>query len=317
VTAPNTIVVGPGAVGGFLAARLTQAGWPVCVLARGDTADALVASPMVIEEDGAEDSVKLRVTENPLRDGPFDLVLVCVKSMDTASAVARLTGGLSPSAIVLSIQNGVENPARISTVISDADVSGVAIYVGVERVAPLRIIRRPSRSPSGEARDRIVGGPAGRIGDALLAIGGAVGLRVDVTDDPTAALWSKLIGNVCLNTVTALGRSRVGAVFASHEARALMLALGHEVEAVASAAGISLPPNAAAVYIDDASNRLPPSGGTSTLFDLEAGRPLEHDALIGAVVRTGERTGVPTPVSRACRTLLNLIDEANQIARIG
>ena len=272
---------------------------------------------MVVEQDGIEQSVMLRVTDNPLRDGPFDLVLVCVKSMDTVSAVATLAGRLSSSAIVLSIQNGVENPERISTVISDAQVSGVAIYVGIERVERLRVIRRPSRGPSGEVRDRMVGGPPGPIGDVLLAIGTAVDLRVELTDDPTAALWSKLIGNVCLNTVTALGRSRVGAVFASPNAAALMLALGQEVEAVASAAGVSVPPDATEAYIADARERLPASGGTSTLFDLEADRPLEHDALIGAVVRIGGRTGVATPLGRACLTLLDLLDQRNRLAPMG
>jgi 2-dehydropantoate 2-reductase len=100
----------------------------------------------------------------------------------------------------------------------------------------------------------------------------------------------------------------VGRVFADPRAAALMLALGREVVAVARAAGIPVAPDAAEFYVADARRRLPPDGGSSTLFDLEAGRPLERAALVGAVVREGERLGVPVPVSRACDALLALVD---------
>ena len=73
------------------------------------------------------------------------------------------------------------------------------------------------------------------------------------------------------------------------------------------AAGIPLPPDAAEAYIADARRRLPPTGGSSTLFDLEAGRRLEREALVGAVVAEGERLGVPVPASRACDALLRLL----------
>ncbi len=88
----------------------------------------------------------------------------------------------------------------------------------------------------------------------------------------------------------------------------LMLALGEEVVAVARAGGIPVAPDAARSYVADARRRLPASGGSSTLFDLEAGRRLEREALVGAVVREGERLGVDVPVSRACDALLRLQD---------
>ena len=105
-----------------------------------------------------------------------------------------------------------------------------------------------------------------------------------------------------------LGRARVGRVFADPGAAALMLALGREVVAVARAAGIPVPHDAAERYVADARRRLPPDGGSSTLFDLEAGRRLEREALVGAVVREGARLGVPTPVASACDALLRLVD---------
>ena len=110
--------------------------------------------------------------------------------------------------------------------------------------------------------------------------------------------------------MTAIGRSRVGPVLADPRTVELMLALGREVVAVARAQGIDVPVGTAETYVADARRRLPAHGGSSTLFDLEAGRRLEREALIGAVVRDGARHGVPTPVSRACDALLRLLDPA-------
>jgi 2-dehydropantoate 2-reductase len=130
--------------------------------------------------------------------------------------------------------------------------------------------------------------------------------RVDPSDAP--ALWTKLVANASLNTVTALGRARVGAALADPRAVGLMLALGREVAAVARAEGIDVAAGAAEAYVADARRRLPRDGGSSTLFDLEAGRRLERDALLGAVVRRAERHRVPVPAARACDALLGLLD---------
>ena len=216
---------------------------------------------------------------------------------------------------MLSFQNGVDNPATLRRACPGAAVGGVAVYLGCQRLAPDRVVRRPSRDPStGRLRDRLAGGGAGAPGDALAAVAEALGVpaRVDPTDEP--ALWTKLVANASLNTVTALGRARVGRVFADPEAVALMLALGREVVAVALASGVEVAPDAAEAYLADARRRLPADGGSSTLFDLEAGRPLEREALVGAVARRAAALGVPAPASRACDALLRLVDPGARIA---
>jgi 2-dehydropantoate 2-reductase len=304
---PRTLVVGPGAIGGYVAARLTEAGWPVAVVARGATLEALRAGPVRVTDDGADARVRLRAVADPAEAGPADLALVCVKSFDTEGAARALCPALATGAVVLSLQNGVENPAVIARECPGAAVGGVAVYLGCQRLAPDHIVRRPSRDPStGRLRDLLAGGGSGPRGAALAAVGDAIGVPVRVDDDPAAALWTKLVANVCLNTVTALGRARVGRVFAEPAAVELMLALGREVVAVARAAGIPVAPDAAEAYVADARRRLPRDGGSSTLFDLEAGRRLERDALVGAVVHGGARHGVPVPVARACDALLRL-----------
>jgi 2-dehydropantoate 2-reductase len=307
--APRTLVVGAGAIGAFLAARLTEAGWPVALLARGATLRRLAVEPLELTDDGRMRRVAVRAVGEPAATGPADLVLICVKSQDTAGAAGAVRGVLSPGAVVLSLQNGVRNPGLIAEALPGVSVGGVAVYLGCQRTGPGAVTRRPSRDPAtGALRDRLVGGPPGAIGRRLVAVAAAAGVAVQVVERPETALWAKLVANASLNTVTALGRARVGRVFADPAAVALMLAIGGEVERVAAAAGVPLEPGAARRYVADARRRLPPDGGSSTLFDLEAGRPLEREALVGAVVREGSRLGVDTPHSRACDALLQLVD---------
>ena len=282
-------------------------------MARGATLRALEEGPLRLSDDGEEVEVRLRAVADPAALAPIDLAIVCTKSFDTEAAGRALAPALAPGAVVLSFQNGVDNPAVLARACAPAEVGGVAVYMGCQRVAPDRIVRRPSRDPAtGRLRDRLVGGGPGRPGQALRAVAAACAVAAEVEERPEVALWTKLVANASLNTVTALGRARVGRVFADPGAVALMLALGREVAAVARAAGIPVPPDAAERYIADARRRLPADGGSSTLFDLEAGRRLERTALVGAVVREGERHGVPVPTARACDALLGLLDPGSR-----
>ena len=310
-------MVGPGAIGGFLAARLALAGWPVRVLARGATAAALRAGPMRLLDDGEELSVGLEVAGDPAAPPP-ELVLVTVKSYDTAGATRSLAAAVGPGTVVLSLQNGVDNPEALAAALPGAAVGAAAVYLGCQRTAPDAVVRRPSRDPAtGRLRDRLAGGGPGPCRRMLERVGAAAGVPVEAAEDPRPALWTKLVANASLNTVTALGRTRVGPLFADPDATELMRLIGREVTAVARAGGIDVAPDAGDAYVDDASRRLPPDGGSSTLFDLEAGRRLERDALIGAVVRHGDRLGVPVPVSRTCAALLELADPWQEPARAG
>jgi 2-dehydropantoate 2-reductase len=302
-------VLGPGAIGGFVVARLTEAGWPVAALARGRTLEALRAGPMRLTDGGDDRAVRLRAVADPADAGPVELAIVCTKSFDTEAAGRALAPALAPRAAVLSLQNGVDNPETLRRTCPGAAVGGVATYLGCERVAPDHVVRRPSRNPStGALRDLLAGGGPGAPGEALRAVGAAIGVPTRIDERPEIALWTKLVANVSLNTVTALGRSRVGRMFAEPRAVELMLALGREVVAVATAAGIPVAADAAEAYVADARRRLPRDAGSSTLFDLENGRRLEREALVGAVAREGARLGVPVPASRACDALLRLLD---------
>jgi 2-dehydropantoate 2-reductase len=303
------VVVGAGAIGSFVTSRLTEAGWPVAVAARGASLGSLRAGPLRLVDNAVEREVRLLVVSDPAEWAPIDLALVCTKSFDTEAAAEALAPALAPGAVVLSLQNGVENPGILARACPGASVGGVAVYLGCQRVAPDRVVRRPSRDPvSGRLRDLLAGGGAGAPGRALAAVAAAVGVPSRIDESYEAALWTKLVANAALNTVTTLGRARVGEVFADPRAVDLMLTLGREVVAVARACGVPVAPDAAEAYVADARHRLPRDGGSSTLFDLTGGRRLEREALVGAVVRHGDRLGVPVPASRACDALLRLLD---------
>lgn len=306
---PRTLVAGPGAIGGFVAARLALAGHPVRVLATAAGHDALAAGPLVLTDDGARHEVVLDVSADPSCAAGADLVLVCVKSYDTDALAAALAPHLRPGTAVISLQNGVDNAERIALAVPHAQVGAAAVYLGCRREGAREIVRRPSRDPAtGRLRDLLAGGGPGPLVAHLERLGHSLGVPVRPMADPRPALWTKLVANACLNTVTALGRARVGTVFARADAVALMRAIGAEVVAVAQAAGVEIDPEAGDHYVADAAARLPADGGSSTLFDLEDGRRLEREALIGHVAREGTRRGVPVPVSRACAALLELAD---------
>lgn len=305
-------MVGPGAIGGFVASRLTEARWPVVVLARGTTLSRLMAGPMRLVDDGVEREVRLPVLADPPQEASADLAIVCVKSFDTEAAGRAIAPALAPGAVVLSFQNGVDNPGILTAACPSAVVGGVAVYLGAQRIGPDHVVRRPSRNPSdGRLRDLLTGAGPGLAGAALTRVGEAIGVPVRIAD-PEVALWTKLVANSALNTVTALGRANVGRVFSDSEAVELMLALGREVVAVAHALGIAVAVDAAEDYLADARRRLPRDGGSSTLFDLVGGHPLESAALVGAVARKGLRLGVPVPASQACAALLGLLDPAHR-----
>ena len=306
---PRTLVVGAGAVGCFIAARLTVAGWPCRILARGESLAALRTRPLSLADPEGDLRVRVHAVATPREDGPAHLILVAVKRDATEQVAASLLdGALARDGVVLSLQNGIDNAAALAPVAGPERTGGVAVYVGVRRDGPGRIVRLSGRGGGAARRDRLVGGPPGPVADALIALAGAAGLDVEIVDDPRVALWRKLVANTALNTVTALGRSRIGPILDDPGATALMRALGEEAVAVARAAGVDLDPDTAGRYLADIRTRLAPDFGSSTLFDLEAGRSLEHDALVGAVVREGERHGVSVPHARACDAMLRLVD---------
>ncbi len=281
-------VVGPGSVGTFFAAHLAAAGNDVVACARRPFREYVVDSP--------ESPVRVPahvVTDPEELAGPADWVLVTVKAHHTDGAAPWLRQLCRASTKVVVIQNGVEGAERVAPHAGDAEVVPAVVYCGAELLEPGHIAHRqdgtlilPDTPTGHQVVELFVGTPA----------------VVRATDRYLTDAWRKLGLNVMFNGITALTMRPISVVSrpgVSDVARQLL----HETWAVARAEGADLSVEAADELVDGLSN-VRDGGPTSMLQDRRAGRPTEHDALYGAVVRAGRRHGIPTPLCAVFDALL-------------
>jgi 2-dehydropantoate 2-reductase len=293
-------VVGAGAVGGYFAARAAGAGADVTVCTRRP-----FERLCVVHSDAAGGGEA--VSEPPTRivstvgelDGPAEWVLLATKVHQTAGALPWLERLVGPRTVVVVAQNGVRHVGRVSPPVPPEQVLPAAVYINAELVAPGTVRHRAygfMQLPDVEAAERL----------ASRVFGG--GGEVRLVDDFATASWTKLTINCAANSLTALTGRRLE-VLRRDDVADVALALMREAVAVAHADGAQV----AADLPDVTVRRLrgqPPGAGTSMYYDRAAGRRLEHDALLGAVVRIGAEHGVPTPVSCVVSALLSAIDES-------
>ncbi len=296
IAARSTVaIVGLGSIGGVAAGCLGQAGLHDLV--------ACVRSPMdrlTLEHPDGVAELPLHGLTEPAMATPVDWVLLCTKAHETASAAPWLARLCGPQTCVAVLQNGIGHAARVAPFIGGATAVPVIVYYNGERLAPGRVRLRPV----GAADLAVADDPAGRAFAALLA---GTRLRVQVSADFTTLLWRKLLINAVANPVTALTRQRQ-AVLRRDDIHALCLAVLDEAVAIARASGAALADDEAARTMA-ALLTYPPEAGTSMYFDCLAGRPLEVEALTGAIVAAAAREGVPTPVNTVLLTLLRAINE--------
>lgn len=279
-------MAGVGAIGGWMLARLTEAGADVTGWARGETYERLAGGePLVLHSHQGDWSGPVRVVDRP--DRPYDLVLVCVKS----SATEEVARALDPSSLAVSVQNGVENPEVLRRHLPR--VAGAVVYSGCRRVDPVTI-RHTSNGflvcEDADASEWLT----------------AHGVPCRHVPDVRPAQWRKLMGNVVENSLTAILHSRVGPIHACRSLDPVIDAALAEVVAVARAEGVALDDDLVE-QVHAGLRSLPPDNGTSMLWDLEAGRPLEVDAITGVVVRKGDGHGVPVPTVRTLDALLRFL----------
>jgi 2-dehydropantoate 2-reductase len=241
--------------------------------------------------------------------GPAELVLVCVKSYDTPAAIDALRPVVGPETIVLSLQNGIENEEQLARGLGLPPLLVALTRIGVELVAPATVHYSGRGTilfgePDGRDTPR-----TRRVTEALAAAGVPYQLRPDIL----VAAWEKLAWNAGFNAVTALTQATVAEVVAQAASRQLVVQAMEEVDAVATALGIPVRRRRTAAVLADSVAGLP-DFLTSMLQDVRRGRRLEHDALNGAVVRAGARTGVPVPVNRVLLGLLARLDPGGRAA---
>jgi 2-dehydropantoate 2-reductase len=300
----RVLVVGAGAVGGYFGALLVRGGHEVVFVARGANLAALRAAGLRVEL-GAE-TIHLAAPSavaDPAAAPPPDLVLVCVKSHDTAAVAAALRPVVRPDTIVLSLQNGVENEDVLASVLGLPPLMLALTQIGVALTAP-GVVHFSGRGNIlfGEADGR----DSARA-QAVLAALRQAGIPSEVRADIRVAVWEKLAWNAGFNAVTTITRSTVAEVLALPATRELVVAAMEEVDAVATALGIPVRRWRTARVLADSVAALP-DFQTSMLQDLLRGRRLEYDAINGAAVRAAARAGVAAPANHALLALLARLD---------
>ena len=292
---PTFAIMGSGGMGGYIGAKLTQAGYRVSFVARGAHLEAMNANGFKIEGPDEAFVIKpIRATSDPSEIGPVDFVVFCVKLWDTESAAAQCQDLIGPDTAVLSMQNGVDPEPVLSDILGREHVMGAVAEVGanivepgfVRRFSPLAIIRFGELDQSRSARSM-------QFAEAIAA----AGFEADHADNINLTIWDKflfLVGGSALNCVT---RESIGPIREDPDTRALLRQVMEEVMSVANAKGISLTKDnveARLAYVDS----LPGEVRLSMAVDLERGNRLELPWLSGAVDRMGKELNIPTPANR-------------------
>jgi 2-dehydropantoate 2-reductase len=301
----NVAVMGAGAVGCYFGAMLARAGAQVRLIGRPALVDAVARDGLWFEGVNFKGRIALSATTNAAGVAGAGLVLFSVKSPDTETAAQAIAPHLAPGAVVLSLQNGVDNVERLRAPIASVVVPAV-VYVAAEIPVP-GVIHHNGRG------DLVIGELGSRrAGDVLIEKLAAylAGAKVPtrISDNVEGELWWKLILNCAYNAVSALGRSRYGPMMAMPEIRQVMSEAVREIIALAKAKGvrIAMPDPVEAVLRFSESL---PHAISSTAQDLERGRPTEIDYLNGYVVRECDARGLPAPVNRTLHALVKLLEQ--------
>lgn len=289
-------------MGSYYGALLARAGHDVTMVARGAHRDEMrrCGAVRVREADGRVWSVPVRVVDAP-HTAP-DLALVTTKSQHTADAGRVLAPACAAGTAVLSLQNGVENPATLRAGLPGADVLGGIAFVG------LRIDEPGVVDHQAEGWVKL-GDPRGGVTPVARRVFDLVDGAWDATlsEDIVHDQWFKLLWNIGFNAICAVTGATAGEALANPLSRDLVREAVDEVVALARRSGVTL----TADQVDQMAgyNRRLRDYRPSTAQDIAAGKPVEREALAAFVVRHGTQLGVPTPVNRVLDGLLSLQED--------
>jgi 2-dehydropantoate 2-reductase len=314
------LIAGAGAVGAFIGAKMARAGLDVTLFARGKQLQAVKENGVRVRSTEGDFEAHPRTLDNLDRAGAFDVVFLTVKAHSLPQLAPQLKSVIGPETTVVSTQNGipwwffqgfggeldglrlekVDPGGVVSAAIPAGQVVGAIIYFATDITEP-GVIRHTEGSrislgePDGSRSDRVR-----KIAEALVASG----LRAPITTHIRREIWVKILGNVVFNPISALTGATLAGMTSHAEVSQIVREVMRETEAVGNKLGFQLP-----ITIEQRIAGAAKVGEhkTSMLQDLEAGRALELDAIVGAVVELGERLKVPMPHTRtlyACTRLL-------------
>ena len=305
-------IYGAGAIGGTLGVRLAQAGHEVSLIARGAHLAAIRANGLTLLKGSERDTVKLAASDNSAHFGKQDVVIIALKSHTLSAAVDGIAPLLGDDTSVVTAMNGVpwwffhhfggalegaalqacDADGRIGRAIAPERVIGGVVYMSADVPEP-GVVRWNSGTrlvlgePSHESSPR-----TDNLAKALVG----AGFEASASNHIRRELWLKLLGNVCFNPVSVLTGTHTGLMLADRHMRDMFAAMMTEAIAVANALGlgVTIEPE---VRLEQ--SRKLGVIKTSMLQDVEAGRPIELDAIVGSVVEIAARLHLPTPFINA------------------
>lgn len=276
-------ILGPGGVGGFLAAALAHAGKRVVVVARGETVRLIARDGIAVDSVLLGDFVTHPVAVETL-DEPVDALIVATKATGLRDALERI--GAEPG-MVVPLLNGLEHMAPLRERFGDCVVAGT-IRIEADRPKQGRVVHtsrflRVDMAADDRPRRAAIEDLAQDLRDARIP--------VELADSETQVLWSKLVRLNSLATLTSAYDAPIGPIRTDPELRAELEAVVRETVAVAVAEGARLDPERVIAELDATH----PTLGSSMWRDIAAGRPSELDAIPGAVLRAADRHGLACP----------------------
>ena len=302
--------MGAGAVGCYFGGMLARAGAPVTLIGRPQHVEAITRNGLLLESIHFHEHIPVSASTDVAAVRNAEIVLLCVKTPDTEEVARSLAPHLANGAIVLSLQNGVDNVERIRAV-ADIEAIAAVVYVAAEMTAP-GCVKHTGRSDliigDLSQRNRSDNARRQRL-ENVAALFARAGVPCRVSEDIEADLWTKLIMNCAYNAISALSRARYGRIAHDPWTRDVMRQIVEEALAVARAAGVRM----ANTDLVDAAWKLAgtmPAAISSTAQDILRGKRTEIDSLNGYVARRGAELKVATPVNQTLHALVKLLEEA-------
>jgi 2-dehydropantoate 2-reductase len=309
-------IIGAGAIGGWVGAKLALAGQRVSILARGETRGAISREGLILSGQGTSQTAQVAVSDDAATLGLQDILVIAVKAPSLADAAEAARGMIGPDTLIVPMLNGVpwwfvageplgsvDPGGRIAAALPLAQVVGCVVHAACRRLGANHIAVQ-------HADKLILGEPNGGFSDRitnLAALFENTGIHVEPSDNVRRAIWYKLWGNMTINPISALTRATADRILASEALKPFILAAMAEAAAVGAA--IDCP------IAESGEDRMAVTARlgafkTSMLQDVEAGRRLEFEALLGAPREIGRRVGVATPHIDALYALTKLLDES-------
>lgn len=296
-------VVGVGAVGGYFGGKLTKAGFDVTFVSRGQILEALQKNGLQIKSYTGDFVIKNpKVTDDFRELANADLILLCVKSYSTKEVAKTIKKFISDKAIIVSLQNGIENEDILAEILGKEKVIGSVVFITSSMPEP-GLIKHTSYGKimlgelNGEETERIK-----KIEKMFLDAGIPAGITPSIKKE----LWKKLMLNIPYNGFTSLVRGPLKHYFEIPEAQECFLRALKEVQTVARMEGYLLTD-------EDVENALKFTKAdgfvnfkSSTLLDIEAGKPVEIEAMQGAVIKAAKKYNIDVPINKLIYALLKM-----------